>query len=178
MPNTKPIKNFMLSVYENTELFLLIFFGVFLVTVVLLGILARYVHFDVVFATELGKYVFIWLSAIGISAAARDNQHIRINFIANRIPIPRKLIWVLSQLLFLFMTIFFLYWGFRLSVMHFSMNKSAMGFNFPIYVFTAALPVGFGLTTIRLISGLYAYFRNSAKSEPWLTQTPDGLPDN
>ena len=59
-------------IYHHTEGFLLFVLTILLVTDVLLGILARYVRFEIVFATELGKYLFIWLCAIGISAAAKD----------------------------------------------------------------------------------------------------------
>ena len=49
------------SVYEHTEGFLLVVLTIMLVMDVLLGILARYSPIEVVFATELGKYIFIWL---------------------------------------------------------------------------------------------------------------------
>lgn len=140
--------------YTHAEGVLLALLASVLVIDVLLGIVARYIHLEVVFATELGKYIFIWLSCIGIAAAAKDKQHIRLNFVAERLPIPRKVTWVISQLLFLFMALFFLYWGFQLTKMHYLMNKSAMGFDFPIFVFTLALPIGFAFTSIRLIDEL------------------------
>ena len=141
-------------VYNHIEGVLLALLASVLVLDVLLGIVARYVHLEVVFATELGKYIFIWLSCIGIAVAAKDKQHIRLNFIVERLPIPRKVTWVISQILFLFMAMFFLYWGFQLTKMHYSMNKSAMGFDFPMFVFTLALPIGFAFTSIRLIDEL------------------------
>ena len=144
-------KKIFISVYNNTEGFLIVVFTFLLVTDVLAGILARYIKFEIVFATELGKYIFIWLCAIGISAAARDNQHVRISLIAEKLPINRKITWVVSQLLFLVFALLFVFIGIRLTWMQFAMHKSAMGFNFPMYLFTAALPVGFLLTSVRLI---------------------------
>lgn len=154
-------------VYKNTEGVLLALLATLLVLDVLVGILARYVHLEVVFATELGKYIFIWLSCIGISAAAKDNHHIRLNFIVERLPIPRKVSWIISQLLFLFMALFFFYWGLQLTRMHYVMSKSAMGFNFPLFVFTAALPVGFAFTSIRLLNDLILLWRNPDQWRPW-----------
>jgi TRAP-type C4-dicarboxylate transport system permease small subunit len=133
---------------------------------VLFGIVARYVHFDVVFADELGKYFFVWLCAIGISAAAKDNQHVRLNFVVQRLPIDRRLTWVLSQLLFLAFTLFLFYWSLQLTLMHFTMNKSAMGFRFPMYVFTSALPLGFFLSSVRLMHDIYSSLR-SRDHRPW-----------
>ena len=154
------------SIYSHTEGFLLVIFTLMLVTDVLLGILARYVRFEVVFATELGKYIFIWLCAIGISAAARDNRHIRLNFFIDKLPVNRRVTWVLSQVFFLVFSLFFFYWGLQLTWMHITMSKSAMGFNFPMYVFTAALPVGFGLTSFRLACDILKTLKNK-KYQPW-----------
>ena len=95
------IKHIFHMVYHYTEGFLLVVLTILLVTDVLLGILARFIHFEVVFATELGKYIFIWLCAIGISAAAKDNQHVRMSFIVEKLGIDRKVTWILSQTLFL-----------------------------------------------------------------------------
>jgi TRAP-type C4-dicarboxylate transport system permease small subunit len=58
---------------EDIEGYLMILITTMLVIDVFLGILARFVHFQHVFATELGKYLFIWLCMIGISSAAKDN---------------------------------------------------------------------------------------------------------
>jgi hypothetical protein len=45
--------------------------------------------------------------------------------------------------------------------MHFSMKKSAVGFNFPMYVFTIAMPIGFFLTSLRLIRDIIIHSRDS-----------------
>jgi TRAP-type C4-dicarboxylate transport system permease small subunit len=148
------IKHICLLIYNNVEGFLIVIFTLMLVADVLAGIAARYVRFEIVFASELGKYIFIWLCAIGISAAARDNQHVRINFVVERLPVSRKLSWIVSQVLFLAFSLLFFYIGCRLTWMHFIMHKSAMGFSFPMYLFTAALPAGFALTSVRLVNDI------------------------
>jgi len=144
---------------DRVEAVLLWVFTVMLVADVLLGILARYVHFDVVFADELGKYLFVWLCTIGIAAATKDNQHVRLSFIAAHLPLGRKAIRMISQLLFLVFSLFFLYWSVRLTVMHAMMDKSAMGFHFPMYLFSAAVPFGFALTATRLIQNIVSIIR-------------------
>ena len=151
-------------IYRNTEGFLISVFTLMLVTDVLAGILARYVKFEIVFATELGKYIFIWLCAIGISAAAKDNQHVRISLVAEKLPVSRRISWILSQVLFLLFSLLFFYIGFRLTWMQYIMQKSAMGFNFPMYLFTAALPAGFALTAIRLVADIVEKIKLPADS--------------
>lgn len=147
---------------DRAESILLWVFTVLLLADVMLGILARYVDFGIIFADELGKYFFVWLCAIGISAATRDNQHVRLTFIASRLPIPRKGIRLISQLLFLAFALFYFFWSFQLTRMHFTMEKSVMGFRFPMYLFTAALPVGFGLTSIRLVQDIIHIITSSS----------------
>ncbi len=147
--------------FDDMEGYLMVLITSMLVIDVFLGILARFIHFEHVFATELGKYLFIWLCLIGVSAAAKDNQHIRISYIVERLPINPRITWIMSQLIFLLFAILFLYLSSRLTWMHFTMNKSAVGFNFPMYVFTLAMPVGFFLTSIRLIKDIVNHSRES-----------------
>jgi len=158
-------------IYEHTEGFLIFAFTIMLVVDVLLGILARYVHFEVVFATELGKYLFIWLCAIGIAAAARDKQHIRLDFFAESLRLPLRWTSLVSQMLFLLFSLFFTYWGAKLTLMHFRMDKSAMGFAFPMYLFTAAIPVGFFLTSLRLIIDLLSILKGGEKGDQPIPKT-------
>jgi TRAP-type C4-dicarboxylate transport system permease small subunit len=139
----------------QAENVLLWIFTILLLGDVLLGIVARYIQFSQVFADELGKYLFIWLCTIGLSAATKDNQHVRLSFISANLPFSRKGIRLISQSLFLMFSLFFLYWSFMLTLMHFEMDKSVMGFHFPMYWFTAAVPVGFALTSLRLIQDIH-----------------------
>jgi TRAP-type C4-dicarboxylate transport system permease small subunit len=148
------------TIFYKTEQVLLWAFTILLLSDVLLGILARYVSFDVVFADELGKYFFIWLCAIGISAATRDNQHVRLSFIASQLPLSPKAIGIISQTLFLTFSLMLFYLSFRLALMHFVMQKSVMGFHFPMYLFTAALPFGFALNSIRLVQDITRLLKN------------------
>lgn len=166
---------FFAIIYHHTEGFLMAILTFLLVFDVLLGILARYVHFNVVFATELGKYIFIWLCAIGISAAARDNQHVRIYFIAKRLPVNPRITWIITQVLFLIFTSFFFFWSLRLTWMHYTMDKEAMGFRFPMFIFTAALPVGFALTSIRLIQNIRGALKNPSKTPIWDTPVEEEI---
>jgi TRAP-type C4-dicarboxylate transport system permease small subunit len=108
----------------------------------------------------LGKYIFIWLSVIGISAATRDNQHVRLTFISSKLPLQRRTIQLISQLLFLVFSVFFCYWSLRLTLMHFLMDKSVNSFRFPMFLFTAALPTGFALTSLRLLQGMIEIFKS------------------
>jgi TRAP-type C4-dicarboxylate transport system permease small subunit len=157
---------------DKIEGYLMLLITTMLVIDVLLGILARFIHFEIVFATELGKYLFIWLCLLGISAAAKDNQHIRISFIVERLPVSQKTTWILSQVIFLIFSLLFFYVGLRLTWMHFIMTKSTVGFNFPMFVFTAALPVGFFLTSWRLIQDIINQVRGSGKNRWGMDQAP------
>lgn len=160
MSQSSTAQTILRTLFDKTEQVLLWAFTVLLLSDVLLGILARYVDFDVVFADELGKYFFIWLCAIGISAATRDNQHVRLSFVASRLPLSTRVISIISQTLFLTFSILLFYWSFRLAQMHFAMRKSVMGFHFPMFWFTAALPFGFALTSIRLVQDIIRILLN------------------
>ena len=147
------------SAIERAEQILLWAFTSLLLVDVLLGILARYVDLPIVFADELGKYLFVWLCMIGVSAATRDDQHVRLTFLASRMPLSSRVLRATSQALFLCFTLFFLYWTLQLSLMHFRMEKSVMGFRFPMFWFTLSLPFGFALTSVRLMQDILDIFQ-------------------
>lgn len=151
------------SATERAEHLLLWVFTSLLLLDVLLGILARYVELPIVFADELGKYLFVWLCMIGVSAATRDDQHVRLTFIASRMPLSPRVLRAISQALFLCFTLFFFYWSLQLSLMHFRMEKSVMGFRFPMFWFTLSLPFGFALTSFRLIQEILDLFQTYTK---------------
>lgn len=155
----RPISKLRSATGRAEHIFLWILTALLLLDV-LLGILARYVDLRIVFADELGKYLFVWLCMIGLSAATRDDQHVRLSFIASRMPFSPRFLRATSQILFLGFTLFFFYWSLQLSIMHFQMEKSVMGFRFPMFWFTAALPFGFALTSLRLIQDILDLFRN------------------
>jgi TRAP-type C4-dicarboxylate transport system permease small subunit len=165
---TDIIKHAAFWLHQHIEGVLMAFFATLLVVDVLLGILSRYVHFEAIFATELGKYLFIWLSCIGVSAAARDNQHIRLNFLVEKLPVPRRVTWIFSQVIFLLMTLFLFYFGIQLAHMHYSMAKTAMGFNYPMFVFTMAIPAGFALCSYRLVVDIINLI-GKPDHQPWKT---------
>jgi len=139
---------------RHIERRLMLLITLLLVIDVFLGILARYIRFENVFATELGKYLFIWLCMVGISAAAKDNQHIRISYFAEKLPINPRITWIFSQFIFLIFSLLFFYASIRLTWMHFELSKTAIGFNVPMVLFTAAMPLGFLLTALRLIQDI------------------------
>jgi TRAP-type C4-dicarboxylate transport system permease small subunit len=55
------------------------------------------------------------------------------------------------------------------------MEKSAMGFDFPVYYFTAALPVGFALTALRLTTNIIQTLKGNYNTPPWELSTASGL---
>jgi TRAP-type C4-dicarboxylate transport system permease small subunit len=153
-------RGFWYIITDQTEQILLLFLGLFLLGDVLTAIAYRYVHFQTVFAEELGKYLFVWFCCIGVSAAAKDNQHIRVDFFAKKFPLNPKIVLLIDQLLFLCFTLFFFYVGLELTLMHFKMGTSAQGFGFPMFVFIAAVPFGYGLTCIRLVQDIVCRLRH------------------
>ena len=169
VPQQKPFR----IIPEYTEGVLLAVLVTMLVADVLLGILARYIDVELVFAAEMGKYLFIWLCAVGISAAVKDSRHVRLTLFVTRLPVSPRMLWITSQSLFLVTALFFLFWGLRLTISHIAMGKSAMGFRFPMFVFTAAIPVGFGLTAVRLIEDIVNTLRNPG-AHAWDGTGPSG----
>lgn len=160
--------------FRNIERYLLIIISILLVTDVILGIVARYVQFEVVFAEEIGKYLFIWLCTIGIAAAAKEKRHIRVTWFLEKLLLSSNFFWLFSQVCFLVLALFFTYWGVQLAYFHVVMNKSVMGFRFPMVFFSVSIPVGFGLTSVRILQNLYRILIKQ-ENGPCLEKKEEGL---
>ncbi|MFZ7120271.1 MAG: TRAP transporter small permease [Eubacteriaceae bacterium] len=136
--------------FYRLQRYLCIFLIIFLVLVVFSSILARFIVFGVVFSEELGKYIYIWLAMMGIAVAAKDKAHIRVDFFANKIPINKDLLYIFSLVCFLIVTGFFSYLGLKNTIFHYQMGFTTAGFTFPVFVFTAAMPVGLAVASLNI----------------------------
>ena len=54
------------------------------------------------------------------------------------------------------------------------MKKSTVGFDFPMYVFTLAMPVGFFLTSIRLLKDILRHAREDGINR-WYLKDPHAI---
>src|SRR3546814_16574033 len=76
---------------ENAERWMLLFLYSFIVLVIAIEVLRRFVlMYSSVWGEEAARYAFIYLVWIGAAVAVRDRAHIRIDVITHLLPPDRK----------------------------------------------------------------------------------------
>jgi TRAP-type C4-dicarboxylate transport system permease small subunit len=121
---------------------LLAAFSAIMVLVMLYQIVLRYCFSSAnVWAEELTRFIFVWVTTLGASVAIRRNVHLRVDLVVDFLkPRPRFILQIVTYTLILL----FLIYLFRLGVDLMSrtmINKSA-GLRLPMAYPYAAIPVG------------------------------------
>ena len=159
------------------EVFLVIAFIVMTI-VTFLQVIMRYVfNSSIFFSEELSRYIFVWITFIGISYGIKRSQHMRVDALYNVIPIKMKKSFdVISTLLFLlFLLLSFIYSFFYFRNIA-NTAQSAVTMNFHMKWIMLAPVVGFFLSVFRLLQQS-VFFRiqvgGSSQVEP-LSKGGDG----
>ena len=80
-------KNKIISFIDKLEEILLVSMFVLMVLIIFIQVIMRYVfNNSLSWSEELGKFLFVWLSWIGISIGERRNEHIKITMLVDKLP--------------------------------------------------------------------------------------------
>lgn len=105
-------KDFLTIINKAEDVCLVVmFFG--MVAVIFLQIIMRYVFNDsLTWSEELGKFIFVWISWLGISIGQRRNEHIKITMLTDKLP-PRaqKITAVLADVILILILAVTIYYG-------------------------------------------------------------------
>ncbi|MFV0516973.1 MAG: TRAP transporter small permease [Aminipila sp.] len=79
------------AIINKAEDICLVFMFFTMVAVIFLQIIMRYVFNDsLTWSEELGKFIFVWISWLGISIGQRRNEHIKITMLTDKLPIKAQ----------------------------------------------------------------------------------------
>jgi len=152
--------------YNHLEEIILVILFAIMVGVIFLQIIMRYVfNNSLTWSEELGRFVFQWLTWIGISLGARLGQHIKISILTDRL--PNKLAHaanVISDLVVIAICVITVYYGIEISKLFvgtkFTTIKISLAWGY------SALVVGCGLMTIRSLISIKNSIRSMFSNEP------------
>ena len=133
-----------------------IFISLFMITMsifIFVQVISRYVFGDsVTWTEEASRYLFIWLIFLTIGIGFKENKHISIDIILDLCPpIVQKVMKQVVYLLVFSLSIFFVYEGYILIQQMMVFGQTSANMQIPMWLVYLALPVGFLLTTIRLL---------------------------
>lgn len=148
--------------YAEEAILVSLFFA--MVILIFVQVIMRYV-FDnsLSWSEELARYLFIWMVFIGASYGVKRSGHINIDVVLNFVSDgAKKAIAIVANLLFIAFAVIisWLGWGLVQQMGEFGQTSSAL--NLPMHYVYAALPIGFLLTTIRLIQSSILLFKKPA----------------
>lgn len=141
---------------ENGERYLLLWLYAFIVIVIFVEVVRRFVfEFSSLWGEETARYAFVYLVWIGAARAVRDRAHLRIDVVTHYLP-PRAV--AALSLLCDALTI-----AFAVVAVYFSLAPLATSIHFGSVTdglrivkawFLVAVPLGFTLITIRAIQAM------------------------
>lgn len=101
---------------------------------------------------EAMRYIYVWMCLLGISAAVKNNNHIKIVMLVNLLPEKfRKWIDFAGDFLFAGVSIVFIIYGVRMVLGFWEFPQKSPAMEIPLAVIYAALPLGFFLASLRIV---------------------------
>lgn len=143
------------------EEWLLIIATIFIVVLVFIQVLARFVfNVSVGWSAELSRYLLIWITWISMSYTIRKNDHIRIMLVVDRLPVQfRKIIEVIVIVVWAAFALVMAYVGTEVVQTMKLMGQKTSTLGISMWVVYLIIPLGGILMLIRLAQQLYFVFK-------------------
>ncbi|MCT4607332.1 MAG: TRAP transporter small permease [Marinisporobacter sp.] len=147
---------------EDTVL-IIMFMG--MVGIIFFQVIMRYVfNNSLTWSEELGKFLFVWLSWVGISIGHRRKEHIRITLLVDKLPYKLKqLAEALTELILIIICGITLYYGFIM--IDIQMNVPYAGIKISTAWGYLSLVLGCGIFIIRAMAYFIEAIKNLMKNE-------------
>ncbi len=124
-------------------------------------IFMRYViQESLTWSEEVARYLFIWVTYIGVSYAVKKHAHIRVEAAIMFMPEKvKKIVSLLSDIVFLIFAIMVVKEGYVLSMKIFRFGQASPAMGIPMGYIYLAPTFGFFLVFIRLLQNLVVNFK-------------------
>lgn len=107
------MKNKILNILNTAEEIVLIVMFAAMVGIIFFQVIMRYVfNNSLSWSEELGKFLFVWLSWLGISIGHRRKEHIRITLLVEKLPYKiKKILEAISEVILIIISSVTIYYG-------------------------------------------------------------------
>ena len=139
---------------DKAEDICLVSMFVLMVAFIFLQVIMRFVfNNSLTWSEELGKFIFVWISWLGISIAERKNEHIKITLVTDRLsPKWRVVCEILASICMLLILGVIVYYGVQLVIfqqrVHYAGIKISTSWGY------LSLVLGCGFMILRVIGGI------------------------
>lgn len=142
---------------ENGERYLMLVFYCFIVFVIVIEVLRRFVlDFSSLWGEEAARYAFIYLGWVGASYAVKQRAHIRVDILLHLL--PRRWhgwLYLFGELCTLVFAGFALYWSLHTINTMLEFNALAPALRVSQAWFEAAVPLGFAMMVVRVLQSAW-----------------------
>jgi TRAP-type C4-dicarboxylate transport system permease small subunit len=144
------------NIDQNGERYLLLPLYAIIVITIFMEVFRRFVlSYSSIWAEEIARYAFIYVSWIGASAAIKERAHIRIDvilpFVSERV---RAVIMIFGDLVTLALAVIAFWWSMESVLVSVKFGSVTHGLRISLAWFLAAVPIGFAMMFVRLIQSI------------------------
>lgn len=109
--------------------FVLIILGTILTITVFVNVCSRYFfHSTIPWSEELARFVFVWVTFVGLVVANDKQEHMRLDFLVNALPnIPKKIIEILAYTISIVFLLLLVHGGVTYTISQWDWMSSALG---------------------------------------------------
>jgi TRAP-type C4-dicarboxylate transport system permease small subunit len=150
------IRTILHGINQNGERYLLLPLYALIVVTIFVEVFRRFVlSYSSIWAEEIARYAFIYVSWIGASAAIKERAHIRIDLI---LPLlgdrGRAVIMILGDIVTIVLAVLAFWWSLESVLVSLKFGSVTHGLRISLAWFLAAVPLGFAMMLVRLIQSI------------------------
>jgi len=147
---------------ENAERYLMLVFYCFIVFVIVVEVIRRFVlDFSSLWGEEAARFAFIYLGWVGASYAVKQRAHIRFDVMLH--VLPKRLhgyLYLFGELCTLVFAGFALYWSMDTIATQLQFDALAPALRIGQAWFEAAVPLGFSMMSVRVLQSAWRDIRD------------------
>lgn len=128
--------------------------------IVLGNVILRYVfHSGIAWSEEVARFLFIWMVFLGAIGALKDNQHLGVDLLVERLPLKvRKIVFVFSNVLVLYALWLILDGSWKLTLSSIESTAPATGLSLSI-IYAAGIVTSVGMGILVLVKSYRIVFQ-------------------
>ncbi len=106
-----------INVLNKTEEVVLVVMFALMVAIIFIQVVMRKMNNSLYWSEELGKFLFVWISWLGISIGEKRGEHIKITMLTDRFsPKVQHILNIISELIVIFICVITVYYGIQLVI--------------------------------------------------------------
>ena len=159
-------ENRLFYLLNHTEEIVIVAMFALMVAVIFLQVIMRYVFSNSLsWSEELGKFLFVWITWLGISLGERKGEHIKIPMLTDRLPFRvAQVVNILSEIIVIIICAVTFYYG--ITLVFSQMGTHYAGIKISVSWGYLAVVVGCGLMILRSVWGFGRSLKYLFKGAP------------